>query len=267
MRKLIKIGSIIFLITSFIFLLFLTNAFIGNPISKLIVKYQANKYIEKKYPNTDYYLESVFYSFKDSRYHAQIESKNSIDTYFNVSFNSFGKMHYDNYETLVTGKHNTFNRIDSAYREKINEVIENMPYKSNIGYGTLVSKDREVNELINIGLDVDKLILDKKYDIKELGIKHGNIVFYAYTEEVSEEKLKEILFKFKKDCEKNDITFNTISLSLQDLDGFESKKFKEEIIIESFLYSDIDEKTIEEKIKESIIKTQEFYDELEKAGY
>lgn len=261
--KIIKLISCIIIVT---FLLIFINAIFGNPVSKYIVKKEATNYIEDKYPNNDYNIEKLFYSFKDSRYHVFIKSNSSKDTYFSVSYDSMGNIIYDNFNTLVKNKHNTYDRINTKYSKKVENILNKLSYKSDIDYGQIQSSDY-TNEMINFGIDISTLELDKKYDIYELGKKYGSITYYVYDKEVSENKIKEILLNLKKEFDLNKTSFYTVNIYLKNIEGFETKKYDKKINIESYLYRDINEETIDSKIKESIIRTKEHNDKLEKEGY
>lgn len=261
-----KFFLIFTLIFAAFFFLVIYSGFFGNPLSKHIVKTKSEEYINEKYSDTDYYIEKVFYSFKDNRYHTFIKSKSSIDTYFSLKFDSFGNFIYNNFDSLVTSKHNTFDRINKEYRDKTDSLLNKMPYKSNIEFGEIKSNEHS-DDMIEFGIDVGSLELDKKYDIYELGKSYGSITYYVYDKDVSVEKIKEILLKLKNEFDSNHTSFYAINLYLKDIEGYEEKKYKEVINIESFLYSDIKEDIIEGKIKESIIKTKEHYNTLEKEGY
>ena len=79
------------------FAILIILSFFGNPISRLVAEVAANKYLKTHYTNLDLERDRVYYDFKDGSYVVRLQDKNSIDTNFNLRFNSFGKMKYDTY--------------------------------------------------------------------------------------------------------------------------------------------------------------------------
>ena len=73
----------------------------------------ADKYLETHYTDLDLVRERAYYNFKDSSYVVRLWDKKSIDTKFNLEYNSFGKMKRDTYDERLF---NTYRRyIDFLY--------------------------------------------------------------------------------------------------------------------------------------------------------
>lgn len=95
------------------FAILIILSFFGNPISRLVAEVAANKYLKTHYTNLDLERDRVYYDFKDGSYVVRLQDKNSIDTNFNLRFNSFGKMKRDTYDERLF---NTYRRyIDFLY--------------------------------------------------------------------------------------------------------------------------------------------------------
>ncbi|WP_096155371.1 MULTISPECIES: YfjL-like protein [Bacillus] len=47
-------------------ILFVTNAFVGNPVSSYLANKAINKYVEEEYGHFDLETEKVYYNFKDN---------------------------------------------------------------------------------------------------------------------------------------------------------------------------------------------------------
>ena len=158
--------------------------------------------------------------------------------------------------------------------EKVKEVFEdkNFPYESDICFGELkeiTSKELE-SEYTNFGpiygIDLSKLELDKSYDINEMGKKYGHIVFYAKDEDISIKKASEILLHIKKILDEKNVSFYAMDFSLQKPRSEDENinPNDKSIDIQEFLYSDIYEKGLENRIKENSQKLEKYYEEQDK---
>lgn len=245
-------------------LLILTNAFVGNPISKIMVTNNAQKYIEATYPNTDYEVERVVFNFKTGGYTAYIQSLSSQDTYFDVDYSIRGKIKYDNFSTRVSDGFNTWQRINSEYREVTDEIIEQLPYETDIEYGEIQTLEKG-NSPLKFGVDMASLELDKLYDTNELGRQYGKITLYVNTEEVTPEKAAEVLQEVKKQFDEHNQSFYAIDLVLRYPRKEEIKEWQDDkaLRIECFLYSDIVEEGLLEKIEGAIGVTEAYYKEMD----
>ena len=114
-KKYLKIVAFIIAMVLFVGVAWFANALNGNPVSKFLAQKTAQKYLAEHYDDTDYYIDSVSYSFKDGNYHAFIKSPTSMDTEFSLYITMFGEFRFDTYEDVVDG-FNTARRIDQEYR-------------------------------------------------------------------------------------------------------------------------------------------------------
>ena len=265
MKQMLK-TLVTYLVIAFILgAILIANGIFGNPISKAIVTSQAKSYIETTYSNTDYYLDDVRYSFKIGGYYAHIKSKSSPDTYFSVSYNFFGQADYDNFDSYVTSGFNTWDRINSDYRSQTNKILDAFPYPSEIAFGEIQTQDKS-NSLINFGVDMQSLELDKAYNLYEMGKQYGKITLYVDDSDVSIPKVMEILKTVKNQFDASNQAFYAIDFVLQTpktKDNGDDLSYSE-IRLESFLYEHIDSDDFESKVQQSIVDTQNFYDEKDK---
>ncbi|MFY9176292.1 MAG: hypothetical protein WBI74_05050 [Caldicoprobacterales bacterium] len=273
MKKTIKIMAGITAIILIGILLFVANGMVGNPVSKTLAKQSASKYIQKNYPNLDLKVERVNYSFKTGSYYALIKSQTSIDTHFNLDISMTGKILYDSYESHVISGWNTWQRIDLEYRTMVDKVLNapDFPYDSHIDFGSIEIKETDI-EIGPIrpayGLVLEDLELDKKYDVKELAKTAGHITIYIESEEVTIKKASEILMDLKEIFDKEDVPFYAIDFALEKPrkdDGLPNDN-REEIWVKDFLYSDIYEEGLEERLTKAFLELKEYY-EKEDAKY
>jgi hypothetical protein len=264
MKKTIKIIAGITALILIGILLFVANGLLGNPISKALAQQSAWKYIEKTYPNSDLKVERVNYSFKTGSYFAFVRSQTSIDTHFDLDISLTGKVLRDSYESYVLSGWNTWQRIDSEYRTMVDKVFKapDFPYVSHIDFGSLktIEADREIESISPIyGLVIEDLELDKKYDIKELAKTAGHITIYIQSEEVTIRKASEVLLDLKKIFDKEGIPFYAIDFVLEKprKDDGTPNVVMEDIRVNDFLYSDIYEGGLEERLRKAAKEAQE----------
>ncbi|RJE83329.1 hypothetical protein D3P07_25545 [Paenibacillus sp. 1011MAR3C5] len=96
-------------------ILFVTNAFVGNPISSAIAKSAIERHIAAHYPKLEYeFVSRVGYNFKDSSYIAQIQSRTSADTRFYVEYHGKHDIR-DDYSFKVMEYDQTLHRLSKEY--------------------------------------------------------------------------------------------------------------------------------------------------------
>ena len=237
----------------------------GNPLSKYLVTKNAESYIAENYQNTDYEIEDVAYDFKTGNYYVQVQSPSSGDSSFTIYAGTNGKIGYDTYEDAVSQKWNTANRINNEYWNTTKALLESekFPYNQHIAFGNIEFADSDTP----VGADVPKyaiftseLELDGVYDINEMGAKAGHLTIYIYDEDVSVSRLSEILLGIKGLFDKESVSFYIIDCVLEyprAEDGSAAKDDRVEVM--NFLYGDIYEEDLEERVAESDKKAKEYY--------
>ena len=102
-KKVLKIIALVIAIALIIGIAWVANGLNGNPISKMLAKKAANDYLEEHFPNTDYYIEELGFSFKFTGYYAHVRSDTSIDTQFTLHIDMIGNVFYDTYDDVLRG--------------------------------------------------------------------------------------------------------------------------------------------------------------------
>ena len=258
-----------------IFATFVLFAFYGNPISQLLVTKNAKDYLQENYPNTDFKIETVNYDFKTSDYYVCVVSPSSADSRFEIGAGLNGKIGYDTYEDAVVKKWNTAGRINDEYREAVDAVFNNpeFPYDSDIGFGDI---DFTTDDFLDYAfgtldgppeyaIKTETLELDEVYDINEFGKKAGHITIYVYDEDVSYERLAEILLGIRNILDEADVSFYVIDCVLEYPRPEDDGEWKEgRVEVMSFLYDDIYEEGLTERVRISDEKAKAYYAELDK---
>lgn len=274
MKKSTKICAGITAFLLIIGVMWFANGLLGNPISKTIANNSAKEYIEKNYSNMDLNISDAFYNFKTGTYDSEVKSPTSKDTHFYLSISPFEKITYDSYENDVVDRYNTFNRINESYSSKVGKVFDSrdFPYKSEINFGEIMDienlkENLEINKDNGLtypiyGIEGKKLELDKDYDMYEMGKKAGHIVFYAEDEEITLKKASEILLNIKNILDEENISFYAIDFTLEKPRNKEGAPSSDDtsIRIEHFLYEDIYEENLEQRISKAEKDLKKYYE-------
>ena len=247
-----------------------SNALVGNPISRMLATSTAEKYIAETYAGTDYYIERVSYNFKDGNYHVFIKSPSSIDTEFSLYLTMLGELRLDTYEDVLDG-FNTARRLEQEYRNLVDSVfsIPAFPYVCSIDYGTLEIYPAELigNPLVTdvpaYALNQDELILDKVYDIRELGRQAGHLVIYIDSDAVTVEAAAEIMVDIKARFDEAGVPFAAMDFKLQYPRPTDGKRLEGSVSVDQFLYEDIREEGMVERVKTADMALKEYYAKLD----
>ena len=272
-KKHLKMLALVTAILLIIGLGFFANALLGNPVSKMLATNTAKKHLTETYAGTDYYMERIAYSFKDGKYHAFIASPTSMDTQFSLTITMLGELRLDTYEDVING-FNTARRVDYAYRDLANTIFENpsFPYTCRFAYGTLeiypeeAFAEPERNDVPSYAINQKELVLDKIYDIKELGRQAGHLVIYVENDTVSMEKASEIILDIKSIFDNAGIPFKAINFTLEHPKPEEGKRPEGEVSIAHFPYEEIYEEGMMGRVQEADKALKAYYEELDKNG-
>ena len=272
MKKVLKTVAVVLFIAFVAITVLLANVFFGNPISKALAQNTAQKYVEETYSNTDYELGDVTYSFKDGYYYAHVYSPSSMDTHFSLAIDAFGKLQYDYFEAHVTTGWNTIYRLEMNYRKAVETVFqrESFPYDTHIAFGELIhayKEDRAVFDVPDYAIIVDELPLDVECDVSKLGTQAGRLTVYIWDETVSAARLAEILLDIRASFDNAGIGFRTIDCVLEYTREENTLYDGERFEVMDFSYSDIYEEGLVERVEESNIAAQKYYQEQDAQTY
>ena len=266
-KRILKIAAFVFAIALIAGVCVFANALVGNPISKAMATNTAEKHIEENYADKNFEIERVTFSFKDGYYHAFIYSPSSIDSDFTILVDMWGKLRYDTYEDRVLSGGNTADRISRDYRAVVDKVLDSQafPYNEHIGYGDFDFYPRvhlEEYTVPEYALITEDLTLDAFYDVNELGAKHGKLTIYIDDDTVSYERLSEILLDIRRIFDDSGVKFYVIDCVLEYQKNEDSSKKQEgRVEVREFLYADIYEDGMVERVKASDEAANAYYDE------
>ncbi len=228
----------------------------GNPVSEFLVTKNSELYLEENFSGTGYYVDDVVYNFKTGNYYVDIRLSGSPDSSFTLYSDMKGKIGYDTYEDAVVHRWNTAGRIDDAYRKAVDALIEggSIPYDINIGFGEIIYRESGVpvgDVVPEYAISTESLILDKEYDIAEMGKKAGKLTIYVCGDTVTAEKLAEILLAVKKAADEGGVCFKAIDCVLEYPMPDEGERKEEAVRVENFMYEDIYEEGLVDRVKEA----------------
>ena len=255
-KRMLKITALAVAVILIVGVCLFANAMIGNPISKALAKNTAEKHLAEVYGDRDFELERVSYSFKDGYYHAYVVSPSSMDSSFMLLINGLGKLMHDDYEYSVTNGWNTAHRLEMEYRKTVDLLFESssFPYQVHIGYGEFVfvaEEEREQRDVPEYALITNELTLDGFYNVNQLGAKAGRVCVYVTDERVTYERLGEVLLGIRDCFDRAGIGFYTIDCVLEAPRSANGEFQYEQVEVRDFLYSDIYEEGLSERVEAS----------------
>lgn len=181
-------------------------SFNGNPISKYRAKKAAEKYIEENYQDLNLDIVETGYDFKFGYYYVTVQSPDSIDTVFSVHVNGRGKVLDDDYEYEVANNFTTVRRYERDLREIGDKIFrEQLDY--NILHAALLLNKVTDEEAL-------KLTKDMPLDIQSLPINICASIMIS-DEDVSYEKMGEVLVKMDEVCKKENIPIGSYSIRIE----------------------------------------------------
>lgn len=267
-KKILKIAAFIVAVALIAGLCWFANGLVGNPISKLLATNTAKQYLQDHHPNTDYQLDAVTFNFKFVCYNAYFSSPSSPDSSFTLMLGMDGKIVQDYYEAHVTNRENTARRLENEYRAAVGKVLDNpaFPYDCHIGYGELQFIPEEYkneSDVPSYALITNDLELDGIYDINELGAKAGALTIYIYDDTVSVERLAEIILDIKAMLDDSGVSFYVMDCVLEYPKPESGQWTEGRVEVMEFLYSDIYEEGMVERVQASNNAARDYYDEMD----
>ena len=179
-----------------------------------------------------------------------------------------GKIRLDTYEDVIDG-FNTARRLEEEYGALTDTVFENpsFPYTCHISYGTLeiypeeALHDPNVNDVPAYAINQSTLILDKIYDIQELGRQAGHLIIYVESDAVTVEKAAEIMQDVRAIFDDAGVPFAAMDFTFQYLLPEEGLRPDGEVSVAGFLYDEIYEEGMIERVAEADRALKAYYAE------
>ena len=249
---------------------YFANAFMGNPVSKLLAASTAKNYLSQTYPNTDYQIERTAFNFKNGNYHSFVTSPTSIDTRFSIYTDMLGRFRYDTFDSVANG-FNTASRLEYEYRQLADTVLESddFPYSCHIAYATLEIYPEEaliapdLDDIPAYAINQSELVIDKTYDIRKLGGQAGHLILYIEADSVTPQKAAEIMLDIRSLFADAEIPFVAMDFTLWFPKAEDGSRPDGEILIRDFAYSDIYAENMTDRVIAADKATKEYYARLD----
>ncbi len=248
-------------------LVFFACAMFGNPVSEILVTKNAEKYISENWPDEGYVIEKIGYDFKTSDYYVEVKLEGSTDNHFTLYGGLNGKITFDTFDSAVKDKWNTAGRINDEYRKAVADAFgkEHFEFLCEIAFGDIAFAESDCSEEEDVpeyAISLDSLILDGEYDIYEMGKNAGCLTVYVSDDEVSAEKLAEILLAVKKLMGGEKIGFRAINCVLEHK-AREGEDFSEERVeVMNFAFDDIYQEGLSERIEKADSEARAYYEKM-----
>lgn len=197
MKKAIKIAAAIVAVLLIVLVLFIYNAFCGNPFSAMYAKHQITQYINRTYPDSGYQISFAEYSFKDGKYSCEIIDPDSPDGNFTATYMGQGAVD-DSYDLSVTQKENILYRLETGFRNEIDPMIDKYlitqsndeETNSEFGFGTVMGLNKE--------LDRSALYRDMTFDVKDMPIPTLIVICLRTDDETSLNRVRQMAQDMQK---------------------------------------------------------------------
>ncbi len=272
-KKVWKILALIAAIALVLVVCVFANALNGNPISKMLARNAAENYLTGHYPGTDYYVERVGFSFKDTCYYAHIRSGSSVDTQFALYIDMVGNVSWDTYEDVLSGSI-TARRLEQEYRELTDQLLTGptFPFQTDIAYGTLeiypkrAMDDPLVTDIPSYAMAQEDLMLDHMYDPRDMGSNVGHLVIYIESNTITTDYAAEVLLIIRETFDNANIPFKAIDFTLHFPLPEEGSRPKGQINVDNFSYEDIYADGLAERIQAADEARDAYYAEQDAKG-
>lgn len=259
----LKVTAVVLVCT----ILFFVNAFVGNPVSALLARLSAQRYVAGEYGHLGLNIDKVGYNFKDGDYYAKVSSPTSEDTYFTIDISMWGKVKRDTYES-VTGGFNTATRLNREYRELVRAAKEalTVPYEIDYLTGDLNGSGYGCEWIAEYGLVESELVVDGEYDILELGARHGGLYINIRDEDVSYARGAEILRDIAARLEEAGIPFYAVDFTIQKPKREDGTVEDVSLWLLDFPAAEIGGDDLEERVRLGHQRTMDYFGEENKIG-
>ncbi len=251
-KRVLKISALVLALVLIAGVAWFACSLLGNPVSSLLARGGAKKYVEANYPGTDYVVDYRGYDFKSCDYYAYVSSPSKIDEHFGIYMDGLGRVVRDGY-TAIESKYNVASRLGNDYRNRANALFDSpaFRYETDISYG-----DLEFDERIGLSPSPNavtraELENNRAYDVAALGRTNGELVLYIIDTDASHAHLAEILLYVREYFDAARLPFYRINLVLRS--PRDAEGVREDVIrLDSFLYESIYEDGLADRISAHI---------------
>lgn len=265
-KRIIKISVVVASILLVIGICWILNGIVGNPVSRALAKRTAEQHLAEQYEGEGFVVERVTFSFKSGEYYAYVADPDSIDRHFTLSIRWNGELLSDDYEYRIADRSNTAHRIGETYRLMAKDVFdsESFPYDEHIGHGELLFVGKEYEndpDTREYAIRKSELVLDAEYDANAFGATSGLLTVYIESDTVNAELLSQILLNIRHAFDEANVSFHVIDCVLEHPLNEDGSRDTERVEVMEFLYDDIREDGLLERVVASNEAAKAYYAE------
>ncbi len=248
-KKVLRISALVLALILIGGIAWFACTLLGNPVSSLLARNGARKYVEATYPDTDYVVDYRGYDFKSCDYYAYVSSPSKVDEHFGIYMDGWGRVVRDGY-SAVESKWNVASRLGNDYRSRANALFDSPTfcYETDISYGDLEFDEREEAPLSPHAVKRSELENNHVYDIAALGRTNGELVLYVIDTDLTSAHMAEVLLYVREYFDAAGLPFYRIGLVLRPPRDAEGNR-EDSLRLDGFLYEDIHEEGMVERIE------------------
>lgn len=215
MKKILKIVAIVVGVALLCGILWFTNAMVGNPVSRLLANNHAESYGAQHYGDLDLVRDKATYSFKTGYYYVWFHSETEDDLHFSFSYDSFGNLKRDGYQSAIAEGGNVLARLYTDYHQVTATVFDGLEQNS-LFDGEYFHASGHL-----LGTDGTTLELDVDYDVAQMGYTDGELdISLDFADgDTSFERGVQALLLVKEAFDQAGVGFATISFGIYNAEG------------------------------------------------
>ena len=244
-KKILKILAFVLALCLLGGVCFVANGLVGNPVSAALAERGARAYLSENHADENYEIVSNNYDFKIGGYYIKAAVAGSLDKHFVLYADFLGNISHTTYENDVLLHGNTADRLNGSYAELCDKVLLNsqFSFETDFSYGMLeFVTDQSLSDpyIPSFALRQEDFETDVLYDVYELGAKAGHLITFVRDENVSVERLAEILLEIRNAADRAGLPFFAIDCALTHPRPAEGDAYNnEQVQVDAFLYTDI----------------------------
>lgn len=186
------------------------QVFFGNPIAKASAEGDAAYYVERYYRGHEFTVGEAEYYSNRGGYSVWVHSTSSIDTYFEIGYNSLGIRTWDSYDDDVGTGMTTYWRLWESYNTAVADTLTGSPFEF-VDYQTRLFSYPPEEWL-------DELEFDREYTQDELNLwaVETGTIGVSYDPAVNGEKTAaELLLEIRRLMDEAGIAFCSVELKVE----------------------------------------------------
>ncbi len=259
-KKILKMLAFSLAVCLLIAVVLFANLMLGNPVSKALAQKNVQEYLSLHHAGEGYEIESIVYNWYNTEYIVKCAVPGSLDLNFQMDADCMGNIKSTTYENDILLHGNIKQRLNHSYFELYDAEMNSLSFSfdlflTHFSFAFVSDEDTADSGKPSFALYTEELQPDYNYDIRQLAAECGHLTVICRDEEISVKRLCEILLELKNVADAAGIPFYVIDCMLHQSDLSDEAKDKlSPIEVFDFLYNDIYEDGLEERVRLAIEK-------------